>query len=670
MNIRLKKFLAITLSLTMAISMFGCSKETDTKKKTTVTKASKETEEETEEETDESEEPEETTEDTEDTEDTTETTVATTAPTTDGLVEIDASLTYPDHVATYDEVHPFHEPGDVTGEEASLLLDSIEQDMLAYALTSYVDIELTFENPENYGIYAENVTWGEVTSDTDYDKMFYENILDQLLTINYLELDTDDKLFYDKILFDVEESLYGLQYTAFEYYTTAFNPLTGPQCDLLFILAVFDFETVEDAENYILLIEDIDRYYDEICEFEEQRAEYGFANSPSIYQQIAESFDAIVDQEDDCFLYDSFEERLDNIDGITDDQKEELIAAHEAAMHDVFFPEMQECSDRMGALAAYDGYDYGMCQFPGGEAYYEYMYRNQTNASFGTDKGILDIESTMSDWTTNLWIIILSGDVDFDVYTNPNYSMGDMDANLEFLAEAIKEDFPELPEHSYFTMDVPESMEENFSPAAYLGYHLDNFDSNMIITNLSNVDGDFGITCAHEGYPGHMFQSVYTRSVCNHPYMYIFDSIGYNEGWTTYIEGYCYKYFTDDMNTATLVQFDGVLNLMLMARMDIGIHKENWTVEDCADWANEQLSTLGMNLTADDLQSTYDLLVNVPNYATKYGIGYLNTTATMDALHEAYPDATDKEVFTSYLNALPGTYEQILDQAMITLGEG
>ena len=38
-----------------------------------------------------------------------------------------------------------------------------------------------------------------------------------------------------------------------------FNYLVGPQSEVLFILDVYSFDTVEDAEKYIELVKDLDR---------------------------------------------------------------------------------------------------------------------------------------------------------------------------------------------------------------------------------------------------------------------------------------------------------------------------------------------------------------------------------------------------------------------------
>jgi Uncharacterized protein conserved in bacteria len=93
-------------------------------------------------------------------------------------------------------------------------------------------------------------------SDHDEDVEEINEVLEQLYSIDRESLDRDDRIFYDKLLYDVELSAYALQYTAFDYYESVLKSLTGPQSEVLFILDVLEFNTVEDAQNYILVLRD------------------------------------------------------------------------------------------------------------------------------------------------------------------------------------------------------------------------------------------------------------------------------------------------------------------------------------------------------------------------------------------------------------------------------
>ena len=574
-------------------------------------------------------------------------------------------LTYPDHVATYDELHPAKTPGTVSGQDAVDLLAEIETEALQHEITCYADAVICFEDPAAFGLTYDGVTWGDAVTDiADYpvEKAFYDGQLEKLYTIDFESLDTDDRLFYDKIVYDYENMSYGYSYTAFEYYTMCFNPLVGPQSDLFFILDVFSFETKEDAENYILLLEDLDRYYDQMCDYEEQRAEYGFASSATSYEAAAEAFDNLVKQEDDCFLYESFEERLDNIDGLSDADRDELIKANEDAMKNVVFPEMQECADRLRALEDYNGVDAGLCMYKGGEAYYSWLCMIKTNSGMSLDESKALCQEEVDELASEM--LAIAGGSDFswyNDYVNHDYTAGDVQDNLDTLYEAIAEDFPSVPPHEYYMLEVPEVFEDDFSPAAYLGYHLDNYDSNLLIVNNGSTGSDLGITMAHEAYPGHMFQSLYTRGATSHPYMYLTDSIGYAEGWAVYSETYMMmNYFAEDPDSAAarLIYIEDVNNVIITAYLDYGIHTEGWTLDECVDYFNEATCNMYM-VTADSLSEYYTLLVTTPCYSVKYGMGFLHTKEIFDRAHENFPDATDLEIHTAYLNCLTTNFEEI-----------
>ena len=577
-----------------------------------------------------------------------------------GYIPTSDTLTYPDHVATVDEIHPKHAPGTVSGSEAVKLLSDVENDILHHSINCYADIEILFENPEKFGFDIQDVTWGEFISIDDYDdeKAYYQTQLDKLLTIDYESLKDDDRLCYDKMVYDCEEEIYAFSYTAFEYYSMIFNYLVGPQSEILFIMDVYSFETLEDAENYILLIKDTDRYFDAMCDYEEERVALGFASSDTSYEEAAVSFDNLVAQKDDCFLYYSFEERLDNIKGLSAADRSRLISEHEKAMKEIVFPEFQECADRMRALKGSGGVDAGLCAYKGGDAYYAMITRSQTNSDATVEQSIAILDAEISKAYNEMMAVTGNGFDWYDEYINHKYTKGNLEDNLDFLRGKIKADFPSIPSHSYITMEVPEVFEENFSPAAYLGYHLDNYDSNMILVNNSAVDDDFGVTVAHEAYPGHMFQSIYTREHTAHPYLYLVGSTGYKEGWATYVENYAMRYFTDTGEVTdgmTLVKDEALLSMLLSTRADYGIHCENWSLQECLDYFN----SFGFGVTEDTFGQFYTLIVTDPCYYAKYGMGYVWTQKIMDDMHANHPGKTDLEIHTAYLDSLTGTFEQI-----------
>ena len=72
---------------------------------------------------------------------------------------------------------------------------------------------------------------------------------------------------------------------------------------------------------------------------------------------------------------------------------------------------------------------------------------------------------------------------------------------------------------------------------------MDNLSSNVIYIN--NISGysplELYTTLAHEGYPGHLYQTVYSGSVPSNEVRSILNFGGYVEGWATYVEMYSYS---------------------------------------------------------------------------------------------------------------------------------
>ena len=566
----------------------------------------------------------------------------------------DGTLVFPSEPYSYDKVHPHHEPGDITGDAAVEELNDIEHDYLIEAFDgSYLDITLYFEDYEAMGLAFDEISWGDVSFDPSEDNKTAKKYIDRLLKIDYESLPDGDRIFYDKILYDLEESYYLSQFSGFYYLTPVFNSLTSSQCNILFVLDLVSFKTKEDAENYIELIRDTDRYYDALCAFEEQRASMGYVLSEESYEAIALTFDSIVVQTDECFLYESFETRLDDIEGLSDEDRQALIDDHEAAMKEKFFPEFQECADRMRALkdVASDETE-TLATYEGGKDYYAALIRRETNSQLTPEQAIEKCESYMKD--------ALIGYVQGG-FTQHDYTAGDVQENLDFLYGKIFEYFPDIPEHEYVFKQVPEAFQDSFSPAAYFAYHLDRYDSNLILINTAGSSNDFGTTVAHEAYPGHMYQSLYLRSICDHPYMYIFDSVGYAEGWAVYVEVNSPTFFGATQEEQYSYLCEDILDTLLMARVDLGVNYEGWTSEDAATNIN---AILGVNLfKAEDLQDLVNLVTEDPCYAVKYGLGFICLTDTLDKIQALDPSMTAKEIHKLFLDSQSATYEQIYETA-------
>ena len=82
---------------------------------------------------------------------------------------------------------------------------------------------------------------------------------------------------------------------------------------------------------------------------------------------------------------------------------------------------------------------------------------------------------------------------------------------LQDLQTKITTSFPKLPDTTYEVKYVPKAMQEHLSPAFYMIPAIDAYNENVIYVNEAQIGNTMALftTLAHEGYPGHLYQTVY-----------------------------------------------------------------------------------------------------------------------------------------------------------------
>jgi uncharacterized protein (DUF885 family) len=182
-------------------------------------------------------------------------------------------------------------------------------------------------------------------------------------------------------------------------------------------------------------------------------------------------------------------------------------------------------------------------------------------------------------------------------------------------------DFPESPEVNYSVSAVDACMEDYMAPAFYITSPIDDYDTHSIFINNSSVSDslDFFTTLAHEGFPGHLYQTVMSYEADLPAVRYVFDYPGYVEGWATYVEMISYGYTGLDEAVASYLMYNQSALLSLYASTDIGIHYEGWSLSDTISFWS------GYGITSPDvIKEIYGFIVQEPTHYLKYYVGYLN----------------------------------------------
>ncbi len=224
---------------------------------------------------------------------------------------------------------------------------------------------------------------------------------------------------------------------------------------------------------------------------------------------------------------------------------------------------------------------------------------------------------------------------------------------LEELRQKITQDFPLLPNVDCKVKYVHESLQKYLSPAFYLTPAIDDYKNNVIYINPSSHYNDLELytTLAHEGYPGHLFQSVYFNHSEPDLLRTILGTDGYVEGWATYVEMYAYGLWEKDPQLASLGQRNRSFMLGLASLLDIGIHYHGYSLQQVETFLNQ------LGFENDTAVSLYRSILESPANYLQYYVGYLNFMDLKDYARELMGDDFSlKKYHTMILDAGPAPF--------------
>lgn len=473
-----------------------------------------------------------------------------------------------------------------TAQNQSAMFDSFCMDVFREEMkqTSTLDLHYTLQNPDLYGIEPQETTLGSYSLQTMIQNHAgLKDLKTKLLTFDRNDLSGSRQVTFDALLETLNTQLMA---EGLELYEQPLAPTIGVQAQLPVLLAEYAFSSISDVEDYLTLLEGIDTYYGEILVFEQQKADAGLAPSDASIDAIIASCRGYQFDSPDNFLSDTFLTRLDTLKSrvsVKDSQEKIWIQRHERAITEHFVPAYQLLIDGMSALKGRSLNDGGLANFKHGTDFYEYLVKSGSGVSYSVPELK---EALFSQMTQNLNDLnrLSARYPDLDTrMASLSVSLTDPYAILEDLKRQIASDFPALPDCEYEIAYVPAALEEVLSPAFYLTAPLDNWNQNVIYINRAYTGSSLNLytTLAHEGFPGHLYQTVYARSNQQQiPLLSILGCSGANEGWATYVEHHA---STFDIGLPDGVgEYNALLrsySLCVHGILDIGINYEGWNKE-------------------------------------------------------------------------------------------
>ncbi len=514
------------------------------------------------------------------------------------------------------------------------------------AASNTLNLHYTLQNPADYGILNAPVSLGSYTTDPVSAKASIENCQTSLEAFSYHTLSPENQITYDVLSSYLDIAKKGTDYILYE---EPLSPVTGIQAQLPVLLAEYRFSTAKDIDTYLELLATTPEFFNSLIDLEREKSEKGLFMSDKIADTVIAQCRSLLQMGEDNYMYTTFEERLKTIADITEKQKKEYIKRNRNVIQEAFLPAYQSLVSSLEELKGTGQELSGVCSLHKGKQYYAYTVAQKTGSSRTISELKNRIRQQMQEDLSSMGLLLATSQI-------PNFSFSaPPDEILNQLKHKISNAFPQSANVNTAVKYVPKSMEPHLSPAFYLIPCIDNSSENTIYINRAHTMEDLKLftTLAHEGYPGHLYQTTYFSEKEPDPIRSILDFGGYTEGWAIYAEMCSYYLAPLSKKEATLAQKNSSLLLGLYALADIGIHYDGWTLED----TNSFFSHYGID-DPDVISEIYELIISDPANYLKYYVGYVE----MLELKKEYAtkkgnDFSQKEFHKSVLDVGPAPFD-------------
>ena len=518
-----------------------------------------------------------------------------------------------------------------------------------------ISLHYTLRSPSDYGIADIPATYGSLSSDPVAAKASVRNVLSSLQEFDPDTLSSENALTFKILDTYLKNASTGTDYLL---YQEPLGPVSGIHTQLPVLLSEYSFYDTQDVETYLALLKETPSYFDSVIRFEQKKAASGLFMPDYQADSVLDTCQSFIDMGKENYLVSTFNERIASLDLLPENKKDSFQKENMKLVTEEIYPAYQNLITAIKSLKGKGMNEQGLSHFPYGKKYYEYLVRQTTGCNESISRLRLMTRAQILEDLSAMQKVLFPADAALTQasvleQTSP-------DSMLDDLRSKITDTFPEIPDVDFQVKYVPESMQDYLSPAFYMIPAIDNLTENVIYINNGQTASGLNLytTLAHEGYPGHLYQTVYFSASEPDPIRSILDFGGYVEGWATYAEMMSYYLAPLPKTEASLLQKNSSVILGLYALADMGIHYDGWSVTDTVRF----FSDYGIN-DPNAVQSVYELIIGSPANYLKYYIGYLKFYELKKEMADALGNQfSQKEFHRAVLDVGPAPFEIVYDE--------
>lgn len=511
-----------------------------------------------------------------------------------------------------------------------------------YAAENTVTLHFKLSNPSAYGIKTPvSPTYGDFSSDTlKKNCSRSKELLQKLYTFPTSSLTKKQKLTWQIFQDYLNESIMNEKYILYS------SPLgtNGLQSEIPVTLSEYRLDNEKDIKDYLSLVNQVPELFTQILDFEQERRNAGLISPSFVISDTIDQIDQFLNaSEENNPLIQSFEDRLTEVESLSKDQKASYIANNRLLVTDKVLPAYKSLKT---SLQAYTNDSKNtsskerLCEYKNGQDYYKFLLMSNVGSDFSPEDCITILEAQLKNTVKDISSLTAKNK---DLYTEYLSATPALSAPKEIMNTLKNDsliDFPEIKNISCQLKNVPDALSGTSACAFYLVPPIDSTKDNIIYINKSRVDSnELFSTLAHEGYPGHLYQTNYFLTTNPSPLRTFLHCAGYDEGWGTYAQLYSYNFIefknVDEQTTKQLRQLyrdNDLLSLSLSSLCDLYVNYKNYDENALANY----LQTYGID--KDSTQNLYRYVIENPTTYLSYSIGYYE----LDQLKQTMSDSLGK----------------------------
>lgn len=511
-----------------------------------------------------------------------------------------------------------------------------------YAAENTVTLHFKLSNPSAYGIKTPvSPTYGDLSSDAlKKNCSRSKELLQKLYTFPTSSLTKKQKLTWQIFQDYLNESIMNEKYILYS------SPLgtNGLQSEIPVTLSEYRLDNEKDIKDYLSLVNQVPELFTQILDFEQERRNAGIISPSFVISDTIDQIDQFLNaSEENNLLIQSFEERLAEVEPLSKDQKASYIANNRLLVTNKVLPAYKSLKT---SLQAYTNDSKNtsskerLCEYKNGQDYYKFLLMSNLGTDFSPEDCITILESQLKNTVKDISSLTTKNK---DLYTEYLSATPALSAPKEIMNTLKNDsliDFPEIKNISCQLKNVPDALSCTSACAFYLVPPIDSTKDNIIYINKSRVDSnELFSTLAHEGYPGHLYQTNYFLTTNPSPLRTFLHCAGYDEGWGTYAQLYSYNFIefknVDEQTTKQLRQLyrdNDLLSLSLSSLCDLYVNYKNYDENALANY----LQTYGID--KDSAQNLYRYVIENPTTYLSYSIGCYE----LDQLKQTMSDSLGK----------------------------